>query len=140
VAGVQFISLQKDDSDQQLQQLTESGQSILNWMDASDDLLDTAALIAQLDLVISVDTVIVHMAGALGKPVWLLNRYESEWRWLTEGETSPWYPTVRVFRQPAIHDWDSVIAMILTELRKLAAHEEKPAEGGLLSRVKNWFR
>jgi tetratricopeptide (TPR) repeat protein len=140
VAGVQFISLQKDDSDQQLQQLTESGQSILNWMDASDDLLDTAALIAQLDLVISVDTVIVHMAGALGKPVWLLNRYESEWRWLTEGETSPWYPTVRIFRQPAIHDWDSVIAMILTELRKLAAHEEKPAEGGLLSRVKNWFR
>lgn len=137
VPGVQFISLQKDDHDLQLK---NSGWQVLDWMDLSNDLLDTAALIDQLDLVISVDTVIVHLAGAMGKPVWLLNRYESEWRWLSAGDASPWYPSVRIFRQPAMHDWESVIAEIASELRKLAtAHQEKANSGGLISRLKSWF-
>jgi hypothetical protein len=57
----------------------------------------------------------------LGKPVWLLNRYESEWRWLLQREDSPWYPTMRIFRQPALHDWDSVIAQVAEELKNIVA-------------------
>jgi len=58
----------------------------------------------------------VHLAGALGKPVWLLNRFESEWRWMIGREYSPWYPTIRIFRQPTLHDWASVMARIVSEL------------------------
>ncbi|HXA46696.1 MAG TPA: tetratricopeptide repeat protein, partial [Burkholderiaceae bacterium] len=70
---------------------------------------DTAALMANLDLIISVDTAVVHLAGAIGKPVWLLNRYNTCWRWLADREDSPWYPSVRIFRQPEMGDWVSVI-------------------------------
>ncbi|MBV8634553.1 MAG: hypothetical protein JO002_08700, partial [Burkholderiaceae bacterium] len=138
VPGVQFVVLQKDDESRE--QMRALDWPMIDWMDECDDLLDTAALVDQLDLVISVDTVIVHMAGALGKPVWLLNRYESEWRWLTEGETSPWYPSMRIFRQAAMHDWHSVIAGVAKELCKLSAtREEKRLDGGLIARVKKWF-
>ena len=75
-----------------------------------DDFVQTAALVAALDLVIGVDTAVVHLAGALGKPVWLLNRADTCWRWLERPGTSPWYPTLREFRQPAPGDWNSVIA------------------------------
>jgi len=114
--GVRYFSLQKDAAALQLQ---ETNWPILNWMDASNDLLDTAALINQLDLVISADTVIIHLAGALGKPVWLLNRFETDSRWLIEREDSPWYPTMRIFRQPAMHDWTSVMETVSSELGKL---------------------
>jgi tetratricopeptide (TPR) repeat protein len=114
--GVQYFSLQKDAAALQLQ---EMNWPILNWMDASNDLLNTVALINQLDLVISADTVIIHLAGALGKPVWLLNRFESESRWLIEREDTPWYPTMRIFRQPAMHDWASVMDTVACELGKL---------------------
>jgi hypothetical protein len=111
VPGVQFISLQKG--------ATANDPALLDWMGECQDYLDTAALAQHLDLVISVDTSVAHMAGALAKPVWLLNRYESEWRWLLDREDSPWYPTMRIFRQPALHDWHSVIARITEELQKL---------------------
>jgi len=81
-------------------------------IDFSTDLLDfsdTAALIGELDLVISVDTAIAHLAGALGKPVWMLNRYNTCWRWLIERDDSPWYPSMRIFRQAQPGDWDEVI-------------------------------
>jgi tetratricopeptide (TPR) repeat protein len=113
--GVQFVSLQKDEAANQLE---GSKWRILNFMDACNDLFDTAALVSTLDLVISVDTSVVHLAGALGKPVWLLNRFESEWRWMTEREDSPWYPTLRIFSQPALHDWASVMARIADELAR----------------------
>jgi tetratricopeptide (TPR) repeat protein len=118
VHGVQLFSLQKDSAAQQLQ---ENNWRILDWMDACDDFLDTAALINNLDLVISVDTAVAHLAGALGKPVWLLNRFESEWRWMIGREDSPWYPTLRIFRQPKLHDWDSVIMAIASELANTVA-------------------
>ena len=87
------------------------------WQDFSD----TAAFIANLDLVISVDTAVAHLAGALGKPVWLLNRHDSCWRWLREREDSPFYPGLRQFRQPRAGDWESVIAAVCDELEKAAA-------------------
>ena len=74
------------------------------------DFDDTAAVVALADLVISVDTSVVHLAGALGRPIWVLLPFCPDWRWLLERDDSPWYPTVRLFRQPAPGDWDSVIA------------------------------
>jgi len=82
------------------------------------DFLDTAGLIQQLDLVISVDTAMAHLAGALARPVWLLNRYESEWRWMLTRTDSPWYPTMRIFRQPAPGAWDRVIEQVTAALQK----------------------
>jgi ADP-heptose:LPS heptosyltransferase len=82
-----------------------------------DDFMDTAAIIQNLDLVISVDTSVVHLAGALGKPVWVLSRYDACWRWLRNRETNPWYPTARVFGQPRPGDWSSVIANVHNALK-----------------------
>ncbi len=78
-------------------------------MDGCDDFLDTAALVSNLDLVISIDTAVVHLAGALGKPVWLLNRAGSDWRWGLESEHSAWYPSMRIFRQSDAPSWRHVI-------------------------------
>ncbi len=116
VDGISWVSLQKGEESGQL---SEVGCSILNLMEECGDYLDTAALISQLDLVISVDTSIAHLAGALGKPVWLLNRFDSEWRWQLEREDSPWYPSMRIFRQTERGDWDSVIKRVAGELANL---------------------
>jgi len=80
------------------------------------DFADTAAILAQLDLVIAVDTSIVHLAGALGIPVWTLVPFNPDWRWLLGRVDSPWYPTMRLFRQPTAGDWDSVFAEVAREL------------------------
>jgi len=114
-SGAVIVSLQKGTAAQQLDQARTA---VFDWMSECEDFLDTAGLIANLDLVIAVDTSVVHLAGALGKPVWLLNRFESEWRWLLGREDSPWYPTMRIFRQPALHDWNSVIDRVGLELRQ----------------------
>jgi glycosyl transferase family 9 (putative heptosyltransferase) len=113
-----FFSLQKGD---EARQASETGWKIHDLMDQAGDLLDTAALVRQLDLVISVDTSVAHLAGALGKPVWLLNRLESEWRWMLGREDSPWYPTMRIFRQQAFGDWDSVMLRVAEALRAFVA-------------------
>ena len=76
------------------------------------DFSDTAALVSKLDLVISVDTSIVHLAGALGRPVWVLLSYIPDWRWLLDRDSSPWYPTARLFRQNDTCTWDSVIMRV----------------------------
>ena len=88
IPGLSFVSLQKGDGSEEL---AASRWKILDRMGECGDLLDSAALVNQLDLVITVDTAVAHLAGALGKPVWMLNRYESEWRWMLEREDSPWY-------------------------------------------------
>jgi ADP-heptose:LPS heptosyltransferase len=85
-------------------------------MDDCADFMDTAALVNNLDLVISVDSAVVHLAGALGKPVWLLNRYGSEWRWGRKSESCPWYPSMRIFRQRERENWTGVIAEVTSEL------------------------
>jgi ADP-heptose:LPS heptosyltransferase len=90
--------------------------TLLDWTDELHDFADTAALVEALDLVISVDTSVAHLAGALGKSVWLLNRFDTCWRWLLEREDTPWYPTMRIFRQPIAGDWGSVIRRVAEEL------------------------
>ena len=121
--GIEFISLQKGEpSESEL--ISQKG---IIW--PSDNLSiystelanfsDTAALIESLDLVISVDTAVAHLAGALGKPLWILNRYDSCWRWPINQECTHWYPTARIFTQPRQGDWQSVIEKVASELRHL---------------------
>ena len=86
---------------------------------ALTDFADTAALLEVLDLVISVDTSTVHMAGALGRPVWVLDRFDSCWRWLSARDDSPWYPSLRLFRQPRHGDWPAVVAAATAALRQV---------------------
>ena len=80
------------------------------------DFSDTAALVMNLDLVIAVDTSTAHLAASLGKPVWLLNRYDTCWRWLLEREDSPWYPSIKIYRQSTWGDWDGVMQKVRADL------------------------
>ena len=89
---------------------------IINLERNLDDFGDTAALIALMDLVITVDTSIAHLAGALGKQVWVLLPFTPDWRWLLDREDSPWYPTAKLFRQPGPGQWDAVVARVRREL------------------------
>jgi Glycosyltransferase family 9 (heptosyltransferase) len=84
------------------------------------DFSDTAALMAHLDLVITVDTAVAHLAGAMGKPVWVLVPTAADWRWMLGRDDSPWYPTMRLFRQPQRCDWSPVIVRIRDELASIA--------------------
>lgn len=86
------------------------------------DFSDTAAIVSHLDLVIAVDTSTAHLVGALGKPIWLLLPFSPDWRWLLDREDSPWYPSMRLFRQPVAGDWGSVIRDISAELAPVADH------------------
>jgi hypothetical protein len=109
----------------------------LALLDFSADLYDfaeTAALVDGLDLVISVDTAVAHLAGALGKPVWLLNRFDTDWRWLLKRDDSPWYPTLGQFRQPSVGEWNSVICEVRGALQRLAVGDRdqlRPRQGSL---------
>ena len=116
-AKADFVSLQKvprpgDDA-------LLDGCDMLRVGDALGDFTDTAALIAALDLVISVDTSVAHLAGAVGKPVWVLVTHSPDWRWLIGRDDSPWYRSARIFRQDASRDWDAVIACVRTALTDL---------------------
>ena len=84
----------------------------MHFGDDIKDFADTAALISNLDLVISIDTAVAHLAGAMGKPVWILLPFIADWRWLLDRDDSPWYPTARLFRQDDTRTWDSVIARV----------------------------
>ena len=98
--------------------------------DASRDFADTAALVARMDLVITVDTAVAHLAGALGRPVWLLLPFAPDWRWGLRADTTPWYPTMRLFRQPAPLDWETVIRRVRDALIAFMAGDgETPASG-----------
>jgi tetratricopeptide (TPR) repeat protein len=85
---------------------------LLDMTDELTDFADTAALIEALDLVITVDTSIAHLAGALGRPIWLLNRFNTDWRWMLDRDDSPWYPTMRIFRQAIPNDWAGVLTAV----------------------------
>jgi len=103
VPGTSFVSLQIGPAAAQA-----AGRPVTDWTRELADYADTAALIAALDLVVTVDTSVAHAAGALGKPVWLLNRFDRCWRWELGRTDTPWYPTMRLFTQPAPGDWDSL--------------------------------
>jgi len=117
VADCDFVSLQKGED--AIAQLRSSPlrHRIIDWSSDFHDFSDTAALIDNLDLVIAVDTSVAHLAGALGKPMWLLNRYNTCWRWLLDRDDSPWYPSVRQFRQDKSRSWDPVIGRVAAALR-----------------------
>jgi tetratricopeptide (TPR) repeat protein len=120
LSGFHYINLQYGDCKEELKEVKEKlGITIHDWEDADPlkDLDDFAAQIAALDLIISVDNSTVHMAGSLGKPVWVLLPFVPDWRWMLNRDDSPWYPNMRLFRQPSPGDWESVIARIVKELR-----------------------
>jgi tetratricopeptide (TPR) repeat protein len=119
VPGVSFVSLQKGARAEEAK-TPPPGLTLHDWTDELWDFADTAALISALDLVISVDTSVAHLAGALGKPVWVLNRYDACWRWLYGRTDSPWYPSLRLFRQSRYDEWDSVIEEVSAALRERA--------------------
>lgn len=116
IPEVEFFSLQKGPHQTELAAI--DALPIQDMSDRLHDFADTADAIAQLDLVISVDTSVAHLAGAMGKPVWILLSVASDWRWLKHRQDSPWYPTARLFRQSRLHDWAPVctqVAKALTE-------------------------
>jgi Flp pilus assembly protein TadD len=117
----EFFSLQKGkEAEEELANLKHSnwdGPNIIDFTKDLKDFSDTAALIENLDLIISVDTSTAHMAAALGRPVWLLSRYDNCWRWLIERSDSPWYPSATVFRQSKPKDWHTPIQEVQTKLK-----------------------
>jgi len=119
-SGVNFVSLQKDDAAAQTAD-PPHGLMLHDFTTDLHDFDDTAALVVNLDLVISVDTAVAHLAGALGKPVWLFNRFDTDWRWLLNRDDSPWYPTLRQFRQPCPGDWNSAVCAARDALRLMTA-------------------
>ncbi len=124
--GVEFFSLQKGrPAEDELAAAAANrwgGPDLRDISAELEDFGDTAALIEQLDLVISVDTAVAHLAGALGRPVWILNRYDSCWRWLREREDTPWYRTARLYRQTTPGDWDSVLKRVQADLSTLTGN------------------
>jgi Flp pilus assembly protein TadD len=114
VPGVVLVSLQKGRPER-------GGLELIDWTEELADFADTAALVEALDLVITVDTAVAHVAGALGKETWLLNRADGCWRWLSGRSDSPWYPSMRLFRQKRPMRWRPVVAMVAEALARRAA-------------------
>ena len=115
IDGVHLVSLQKGFGHEQLTALPDA----ITIEDAGSrcaDFADTAAVMAGLDLIITTDTAVAHLAGALGRPAWVLLKRDPDWRWHLGREDSPWYPSLRLFRQPAAGDWDSVLAAVRSAL------------------------
>jgi tetratricopeptide (TPR) repeat protein len=125
VPGCSIVSLQKSMGTASAKTYP-LGTRIQDFSDEWRDFSDTAAVIFNLDLVISVDTAVAHLAGALGKPVWLLNRFDTCWRWMLDRSDSPWYSSLRLFRQPRPGDWESVVAAATAALAELAASHRPP--------------
>ena len=121
---IEFYTLQKGAAAEQ--ELADAvarrwpGPDIHDFTALIRDFADTAALVENLDLVISVDTSTAHLAGALGKPVWIVNRFDGCWRWLLARSDTPWYPTARLYRQDSSRQWDGVLTQVRTDLFELA--------------------
>ena len=124
--SVRLVSLQNEVRTEDEKALATNKQ-ILHFGSELADFSDTAALVSLMDLVVSVDTSVAHLAGALGKPVWILLPFAPDWRWMVDREDSPWYPTARLFRQPKIGDWDSVIHKVRQELSKCFGSDLQPS-------------
>jgi Flp pilus assembly protein TadD len=112
IPGIRFYSLQVGEAAHQALS-PPPGMTLIDWTADLHDFADTAGLIQQLDLVIAVDTAVCHLAGALGKPVWILLAFQPDWRWLLDRDDSPWYPTARLFRQPAPEQWGEPLDKIM---------------------------
>ena len=140
VEGVSFVSLQKGPP--AAEAAGGGGLGLHDWTEELTDFADTAALVQALDLVISVDTAVCHLAGALGRPVWMLNRFAPCWRWMGQRDDTPWYPTLRQFRQEQPDEWSPVMARVVRALAaELAddglanARARIDASGGVVART-----
>jgi len=117
-----FVSLQYGPARADVRALEAGGKAkIVEWMEALDDYDETAALVSALDLTISVCTAVIHLAGALGRPVWIMAPMSPEWRYGIAGSEMPWYPSARVFRQTVAGQWGSVVEEVASELHRLAS-------------------
>jgi hypothetical protein len=121
ISNIRFFSLQKGDGREEIDRL--GLQNVLvdfgpDFDDTSGAFVDTAAIMANLDLIVSSDTAVPHLAGALSRDVWVVLPFVPDWRWLLDREDSPWYPTMRLFRQPAPGDWKSVFERVASALRE----------------------
>jgi hypothetical protein len=115
VEGITFHSLQTGDASGEATN-APAGFAVIDHRNELSDFADTAALIANLDLVISVDTAVAHLAGAIGKDVWTMLPFAPDWRWMLARSDSPWYPTMRLFRQTKPGDWVGVVERVVEEL------------------------
>jgi tetratricopeptide (TPR) repeat protein len=124
--NVNFYSLQKGEPAESEIKILENelwpNGNFFNYSNELLDFSDTAALIENLDLIISVDTSTAHLAAAMGKPVWLLNRFDTCWRWLLDRDDSPWYPSLTIYRQNKMNSWDDVLEKVKTDLEKLVVN------------------
>lgn len=123
VKNVSFFSLQTMDNPAS-KQLENAPFPIINVMENVKDFLDTARILTNLDLVITVDTSIAHLAGAMNIPVWMMSRFGGCWRWMLDRSDSPWYPSMTIFRQPSLGDWKSVVSDVKKELTKLIKEKQ----------------
>jgi hypothetical protein len=114
--GLEFHSLQIGSPGREAPALAASG--LRDFTASIHDFADTAAYIAELDLIIAVDTAVAHLAGAMARPVWTLLPAPADWRWGWTGDSTPWYPTMRLFRQLAPGEWDAVVQRVAVELRR----------------------
>lgn len=120
VGGIDFFSVQKGRPAAQLNEV-DGGSALIDHTEQLGDFADTAALLMHLDLLITVDTSMAHLAGALGVPVWMLSRFDGCWRWLLAGSTTPWYPSMTIYRQETPGDWAAVIARVKDDLTAFVA-------------------
>jgi tetratricopeptide (TPR) repeat protein len=120
IEGTAFYSLQMGPSSSQVERLGPRVH-LIDLQNEQEDFADTAAIVANLGLVISIDTSVAHLAGAMGKPVWILLHKSPDWRWLLDRPDSPWYPTARLFRQSTLGNWHDVIVRVEAELRQFVA-------------------
>jgi tetratricopeptide (TPR) repeat protein len=131
--GIKWVSLQKGAGASELAAAPD-GMRLLSFDERLVDFAETAAVIENLDLVITIDTAVAHLAGALGRPVWVLLPLVPDWRWLVEREDSPWYPSVRLFRQTELGTWTSVVERVARELRTTTeTHKSQP----MMTRLKH---
>ncbi|HEY6433180.1 MAG TPA: glycosyltransferase family 9 protein, partial [Acetobacteraceae bacterium] len=126
IGGVHWVSLQKSPAGGSSPRI--AGFPMLDLMDQVSDFADTAALMANLDLVISVDTAVAHLAGALGRPVWMLSRYDGCWRWLHGRNDTPWYPSMRIYRQERPLEWSGVVGQVRRDLLALTSARDTGRE------------
>jgi tetratricopeptide (TPR) repeat protein len=115
IKDINWINLQKNYN--YPIELTKNMQNWFDWSTEFTNFYETAGLISSLDLIVSVDSSMVHLAGSLGKDTWMMNRYDSEWRWLDQKKYSPWYKHLKIYNQPCFGDWSSVIEAIKNDLR-----------------------
>ncbi|MEJ2703919.1 MAG: glycosyltransferase family 9 protein, partial [Sedimentisphaerales bacterium] len=134
IPGIRLIGLQEGAAAGQVNQLATT-MPTTNLGDELHDFTDTAAVIANLDLVISVDTAVLHLAGAMAKPAWAILSSASDWRWMLGRDDTPWYPSVRLFRQSKYGDWDGVFERVAAELATLSGSALRTRDSSAETRV-----